>query len=88
MLYRVYSATDVLLYVGITQFPRTRIKGHKASSRWYEEAVRWAYTEYPSRKAARAAEVLAIRTEHPLWNVAGRCSVAEERLLAREAASA
>jgi predicted GIY-YIG superfamily endonuclease len=68
VVYRVFDVGGNLLYIGISRDLVTRIKGHR-HARWYADAVRWERSSgYPSRELAHAAEVAAIRDEHPRWN--------------------
>ncbi|MFF3998577.1 GIY-YIG nuclease family protein [Streptomyces cyaneofuscatus] len=62
-LYRLYSADDVLLYVGISNNPEARWERHKMFRPWWPD-VAWNHVEWlPSRDAAFAAEEIAIREE-------------------------
>lgn len=70
-LYRHWDADGVLLYVGITAKLKVRERQHEATSRWWGLRAETTLEEYPSRAAAEAAEALAIKTERPLFNVAG-----------------
>ena len=70
MLYRFYDESGQLLYVGITDSPRSRWSDHKKTKAdtWWPQ-FRVVHTEwYPDRAAAEAAEIRAIRTEWPLHN--------------------
>jgi hypothetical protein len=70
-LYRLLAADGALLYVGITENPRARMKQHAAGQAWWPEVERNAVTFYPDYPAARAAEIAAIRDEAPRYNRAG-----------------
>lgn len=70
-LYRHWDADGILLYVGVTQSPRRRERGHATTSRWMELKATTTIEEHPSRAAVEAAEAVAINTERPLFNVAG-----------------
>lgn len=69
-LYRLFDEKGRLLYVGIAFDPPSRWAGHAAVKSWWgnvaEKQVEW----HATRTAAAAAEVEAIRTEAPLYNVA------------------
>lgn len=67
-LYRWWDDADLLLYVGISDELFSRVNGHAKDSSWMEFAARSAITRYPSRAEAAAAEVEAIKSEHPLFN--------------------
>lgn len=68
-LYRFFSRSGQLLYVGITNDWSSRLRQHRLGKPWYREAVRVELNVYPSRDAADKAERFAIRHERPLHNV-------------------
>lgn len=67
-VYRLYDADGVLLYVGVTDEPKTRFKTHAGTKSWwpsvYSRRIEW----HQDRAAAETAERTAIREEYPLWN--------------------
>ena len=69
-VYRFYDIEDRLLYVGISDTPRTRWYGH-VSKPWWSLAVRHALVWHNERADAEAEETRAIREESPLYNLAG-----------------
>lgn len=71
-VYRFYAANDELLYVGISNNPPARFRQHTEHAGWWTDAVRVDLTHYATEQAARAAELQAIRIEHPKYNIAGR----------------
>jgi predicted GIY-YIG superfamily endonuclease len=71
-LYRFFDADGVLLYVGITMNPGARWDCHSKGSRWWSRMATMTAVEYPDRYSALAAEREAVKTEHPLFNVAMR----------------
>jgi hypothetical protein len=71
-LYRHFDANGVLLYVGIAVDPVQRLNGHRSGSRWYDQISRVDIERYPTREAALAAALAAIRNEKPLHNIVGR----------------
>jgi hypothetical protein len=71
-LYRHFDSDGVLLYVGIAVDPTNRLKQHLNVSHWRDSIVRVEIERHPTREAALAAELEAIRTEKPLHNIAGR----------------
>lgn len=82
-LYRHFDADNALLYVGITEVLVARGKSHSAKSSWSNLAVRAEVEWFPSRSEAEAAEVAAIKTEHPLFNhVHNDTPEARQRLVA------
>lgn len=80
-LYRHFDSVGVLLYVGITDNLSKRNHEHACISRWWPDVERTTEEPFDSRVLAKAAEVAAIRDEHPLWNKMVRQSV--ERCVAR-----
>jgi hypothetical protein len=71
-VYRMYSADDVLLYVGMAYEVSVRENVHRYTTPWGDQIDRVEVTEYPTRSEAAAAESEAIRTERPRWNSKGR----------------
>lgn len=69
-LYRHYDHDGVLLYIGITNHPGSRITSHRLTSRWFEfvDLDRESHEHYPARELAEEAETAAIATEQPLFN--------------------
>jgi predicted GIY-YIG superfamily endonuclease len=70
-LYRFYDASENLLYVGITNDPWRRWRQHVQEKSWYPQVKHQAVTWYDSRIRAEVAEQVAIRCEHPRFNIAG-----------------
>lgn len=69
-LYRLFDATDKLLYVGISDRTPTRLKEHEALQRWWPDVAYGTVAWYETRDRADLAETLAIAIEKPLHNVA------------------
>jgi predicted GIY-YIG superfamily endonuclease len=69
-LYRFYDEDGVLLYVGITDNLIDRTWSHARASTWMEFAMRSTVVPFTSRAEAEEHEVLAIRSERPLFNLA------------------
>jgi predicted GIY-YIG superfamily endonuclease len=68
-VYRLYDATDRLLYVGISANPSKRWEGHKTySCRWWPAVARKKIEWYADRYLALAHEFLAIHYEEPIHN--------------------
>lgn len=67
-LYRHFDADDVLLYVGISAQPLTRLCQHK-DSRWFKEITRVAIEHCPTREYAEFQEAWAIAKEKPKYNI-------------------
>ena len=69
-LYRVHDAQGGLLYVGIAGNPGRRFQEHAGTKPWWGQ-VRWVHLDhYETRTEAEAAEIKAIQTEQPKYNVA------------------
>jgi len=69
VLYRFYDHERELLYVGISKTAIIRWSQH-GSKPWWREVVSTRVEHFFSRSEARAAELEAIRTERPRYNVA------------------
>lgn len=72
VVYRHYTAEDILLYVGYTARYTERQGTHRREAPWWSESARVTVEPHTTRDEALQAELEAIRTEHPLWNVQGR----------------
>jgi hypothetical protein len=70
-LYRHFAGNGRLLYVGVSLSAISRLSDHR-TSRWFDQIVDVEVEYYPTREAALAAEREAIRTENPLYNIAGK----------------
>lgn len=69
-VYRLYGADDRLLYVGATINVQQRLRDHGRDKEWWSEVARTEVSEpYESWDPAHAAEIEAIRAEHPAYNV-------------------
>lgn len=68
-VYRAFNGAGDLLYVGSTVLPGERMRNHYLNSRWWFAAKRITFTAYATEAEARGAEVVAIRCEHPRWNI-------------------
>jgi hypothetical protein len=68
VLYRYWSASGGLLYVGITEHFWSRLRSHRVQAPWWP-AVAWVtVTAGTSRAQVVWAESVAIYVERPLWN--------------------
>jgi predicted GIY-YIG superfamily endonuclease len=72
--YRLYDATGILLYTGVADNLKARFDDHKAEKPWWPQVARRTVTWYGSRRDALRAEDIAIKTEHPIHNIAGTVS--------------
>lgn len=68
-LYRFYSATGQLLYVGITSNPGARFKQHQQDKPWWHDVAGISVEQHESRADALAAEARAIAVENPQHNI-------------------
>lgn len=68
-LYRLFDAEGRLLYVGIAFDPPDRWRGHAREKSWWPDVVERRVEWHETRHAAGAAEISAIQTEKPLYNV-------------------
>lgn len=71
-LYRHFDAHGSLLYVGISLSALTRLGQHRANSHWFSQICTIQVEHFPDFESARTAELNAIRSETPLYNVEGR----------------
>jgi hypothetical protein len=69
-LYRHYDSTGILLYVGISLSAINRLLQHQRSAKWVLDAVRMETKWFDVREEAEAAEIVAIKTEKPIFNIA------------------
>lgn len=74
-LYRHFDADGNLLYVGISLSAFERFRQHKRTSSWASKAVRMEMERFPSRDEALAAEAVVIRSEKPMFNIAGTAAL-------------
>ncbi|CPT90795.1 Putative resolvase [Mycobacteroides abscessus] len=72
VLYRMWSEQGELLYVGVTCNPGGRLNSHARQKRWWREVASTTMEQFPSRSALLEAELDAIRTENPKYNIVGR----------------
>ena len=68
-VYRALADDGSPLYIGFTEDLPGRLTRHVAKSPWIGEVTRWSFTAYGSVSQAAAAEVAAIRSERPKYNV-------------------
>lgn len=60
-LYRLYDASDALLYAGIATDVKRRLAEHRSSKSWFGQVARVEAEEYASRWRAALAELSAGR---------------------------
>ncbi len=68
-LYRYFDKEGVLLYIGISSRPGSRMQEHITQKSWSNEIADIKLETFDTRKEAEAAEKAAIRTENPKYNV-------------------
>lgn len=85
-LYWIHGYADELIYVGIGFSPIVRWASHERKS-WWNEVTRVRVEWFDARDDARAAELCAIATHRPRYNIRDKPSVIpdEARRSIREA---
>lgn len=83
-LYRMYDGASVLLYVGISVQPITRIRNHEGIQPWAEEIVHVTFERFEDDEEAAIAEEVAIRVEKPVHNLGATRSEIQRRAHARK----
>lgn len=68
-VYRLYDARGDLLYVGCTGSIVSRLTTHTALKPWWSEVRTITLGDPLPRGVALDAEVVAIRSEHPRYNI-------------------
>lgn len=68
-LYRLYSADDTLLYIGITGLLETRFQAHAGDKSWWPEVTRKTVTWYDDRATAEDQERIAVQYDRPIHNI-------------------
>jgi len=66
-VYRLYDASDVLLYIGAANRPAERWGSH-ANKPWWTRVARTEIAWYLTRDEALRVEAAAIHAERPLYN--------------------
>lgn len=69
ILYRFYDADDELLYIGITNNPQNRFNSHRTDKSWFKKVIRSTMQHFPTREALAFAEIHAIQSERPKYNI-------------------
>ena len=78
-LYRYFSEAGQLLYVGVTSDPIARNASHAVNSDWHSQSVTRQIEWLGTREHALALEKVAIKFEHPLFNLAASITPAIEK---------
>lgn len=68
-VYRCYAADGALLYIGCTNNPISRIRGHRKDQPWGDQIAYVRYTVFPDRRKALDVERGAIWNENPRYNI-------------------
>lgn len=68
-LYRYFNSDDALLYVGISSRLTDRVKRHSIGSDFFSQSVRMTIEWFDTRDEAIDAEIIAIKSEEPIFNV-------------------
>jgi hypothetical protein len=71
-VYRCYSTTGDLLYIGATRSLAYRLRQHELSTPWWFQVARVDDERFADMDAAFAAESAAIKAESPICNGASR----------------
>lgn len=69
VVYRIYDADGVLIYVGRSVSPFTRLTAHERTKLWFYLAASVTLEHFDSERDANVAERDAIANEQPLYNV-------------------
>lgn len=69
VVYRFYSATPELLYVGVSANFGQRLTGHNSRAPWFSDTRTVTIEHFATAQDAKAAEREAIVTERPLHNI-------------------
>lgn len=83
-LYRLFSGRGRLLYVGITGDIRGRLARHAREKPWWPDVARKTVEWHLTREDAAAAELAAIRTENPVYNIQGAAQIDLEKTVSAE----
>ncbi len=68
-LYRFFNASGTLLYVGISEAGAMRWSSHRRGKGWWADVASVITEHYPDRPSAAEAEIAAIHTESPKYNI-------------------
>lgn len=71
-LYRLFDQHGRLLYVGISGNPGRRFSQHAGDKHWWGDVADVKLVHYRTRAEAEDAELYAIRSEHPAYNIVGK----------------
>jgi predicted GIY-YIG superfamily endonuclease len=71
-LYRHFDEDGALLYVGVSLSALARLGQHQANAHWFGCIANVTIQWFETRSEAMEAELAAIRSERPKYNIAGR----------------
>jgi len=69
LIYKFYNINNELLYVGITNNMKIRLKQHKQDKDWFEEINKINISEKMTRNEAHIYEIYYISNEKPKYNI-------------------
>lgn len=89
-LYRMFSATGQLLYIGQSVNPAQRLCLHRndPEKNWLTDIARMDIEWFATRAEAKAAEASAIHAERPLHNIDHQVDATDRRRAKRLARAA
>lgn len=70
VLYRFFDKDGILLYVGISNTWYQRFHDHERKAGWFSKVASSTFEWHENRESVEAAELLAIKTENPVFNKA------------------
>ena len=77
-VYRYFDANGLLLYVGCSTAARKRLREHANYRPWFADVRRIEIINFETPELAREAELAAICTENPRYNVVGNPRIKRE----------
>jgi len=88
LIYKFYNVNNELLYVGITNSMKLRLRQHKQDKPWANEIKKICVSDKMTRNEAHIYEIYYIANENPLYNVdylnGGKVSFIISELLFKE----
>ena len=70
-VYRFFNQAGDLLYIGSTGASYERFRGHERTQPWWTEVASVTIEHHATREDASIAEMKAILTEHPRYDIVG-----------------
>jgi excinuclease UvrABC nuclease subunit len=67
-IYRLFDSDGVLLYVGCSLYPLTRVTHHHHHKKWFRRIASVTFGHYTNHDLARRVECSAIENERPRYN--------------------